>query len=161
MRVTFLIVQGPEGTENELNELKEKAKIITDSLPLRWNQATRGLSSISVFTPPEKSFAKGISLEFEEKKRTVSELRQEVEDILRKTHDDTPPLKRTIDQKNEDFRKFIGGKAWVQTITSPSQTAPPVQTATLSPINQFKEILSRLTAIKNELVDLLRRRREL
>lgn len=160
VRVTFLIVQGPGGTANELTELEEKIKVLTDQLPSRWQEATQGLSTISVFTPSQKQQPKGFALSVE-RERSVEELRQEVEDILRRTHDDTMPLKRTIDEQKADFEKFIkGSKTTIQTTISTSSLAP-TQTATLSLTSQLNQILTRLSVLQTELLNLIKLRAEL
>ncbi|HEY4521819.1 MAG TPA: hypothetical protein VJH05_01625 [Candidatus Paceibacterota bacterium] len=145
VRITFLIVQGPGGAEEELNQTKELISNLAGELPSRWGQATNKLSTISVFTPPEKKplegFATSISDEF-----TDGEIKELTEDLLEIIHDDISPLKQIEDASTEQ-----------------NITAPPVQPPALiqSVTEQLRIILSRLLVLQAELLDLLHRRANL
>ena len=181
LRVVFLITQGPLGTESEKVLVENKVKELSSLLPQKWSEATRGLSSLSIFFPAQKiskeknpvlAFLK--NLFFTEVLSAALDSKQDLRSIifnLEKDFSGTHDHEKSSEIKSVDFdgdEKFNAAESAAPnislaplTIINFYQVAPPVQTATLSLINQFKQILSRLIAIKNELADLIGWRREL
>lgn len=54
LRITFLVVQGPTGTESEVQGVQGKVGELWSNFTGKWNLATRNLSSVSVFSPLPK-----------------------------------------------------------------------------------------------------------
>ena len=54
LRVSFIILQGPDGDENELQDVLANVKDAAGILPAEWSRATRNFSSASVFDPVAK-----------------------------------------------------------------------------------------------------------
>src|SRR3989344_2007441 len=54
LRITFLVMQGPSGSEEELQNVRKKVRELSVSLPSKWSTATRNLSSLSVYSPLPK-----------------------------------------------------------------------------------------------------------
>lgn len=67
LRVSFIIIQGPDGTEQELNDVLSNVKDVTNIFPSEWRRATNNRSSASIFDPVIKpnpiisSFAASLS----------------------------------------------------------------------------------------------------
>lgn len=173
IKITFLIVQGPNALDSELVVAKRKIQELIQPLSQRWSVATRNLSSLSVISPSSKVakekphsilelFKQIITPVFAASASREQDLREIISDLdatFQKTHD------HEVKNNQIDFESvnFDGDEKLRLAEQSAADTklAPLTISQPRSAVGRLNQILARLLTLQTELLNLLKRRVEL
>ena len=175
-RVSFVIVQGPNGSDDELAQATNKLREFASILPGEWSRATGGRSTLSVYAPSpiafiNRSFLANLLSTYTnareiEKPATIDAVINDLNDTLSKTHNDfadTPGSRADHKLNFNGISKFRTAQ-----LSSPNRSRAILAVEDkidLAPIlttsQRIAEIRARLRVLADELNSLLSRRQQL